>query len=272
MQLDPTPGEPKSRGRRLTLIALPLALLAFGGLRADVRTDLRIVPFYSTGKFGGDATTEVFYVPFIFTARSPRNDFRVTVPYLRVESDELVAIIGGQVIPIGSGSTSEDGLGDIIVRDDYFFYGGGTGKPWLYATARLKIPTADETKGLGSGEFDYGPGVGIIQPVGERWHFLSEAIYMVRGDPDGIDFENTLWFFIGGEARVSDPARVSLFYDRRESVISGKDPTASLILGYSHRYSDKRELRSFLSIGLTDTSEDYGIGIGFVFREERRRR
>jgi hypothetical protein len=270
VRADPSPGKPSEKGRRLALIALPLALLSFGGIRAEVRTDLRIIPFYLTGDFGGNSTTDLYFVPFITTARGSRNDFRVTVPFLSIESEELVAFIGGEVVPIGTGgSTTQSGLGDIVVRDDYFYFEGGGRRPWLYATVRMKLPTADETKGLGSGEFDYGPGAGFIQPVGSRLHLLGEAIYMVRGDPQGIDFRNTLWFFLGGEARLSESSRVSLFYDRRESVIPGNEANADLILGYSHRVSETFGLRSFVTVGLTDTAEDYGVGLGVVFREDR---
>lgn len=236
-----------------------------------MRTDFRVIPSFFTGDFGGNGNTDLYFVPLIFTARGYRNDFRITVPYLSIKSDDLVAIVGGQVIPIGMGSTTESGLGDIVVRDDYFYFLGGGRRPWLYATARLKFPTADETKGLGSGEFDYGPGAGFIQPLGNRWNVLGEAIYMVRGDPPGLDFQNTLWLFIGGEARLSESDRLSLFYDRRESVIPGKKETADLILGYSHKLSDTLMLRSFATVGLTEPAEDYGFGLGLVFREGSRR-
>jgi hypothetical protein len=259
------------RGRRPALAALALALFPSAAIGAGVRTDFRVVPSFFTGDFGGSGSTDLYFVPLIFTARGSRNDFRITVPYLSIKSDDLVAIIGGQVIPIGMGTTTESGLGDIVLRDDFFYLPGGDGRPWLYATARLKFPTGDETRGLGSGEFDYGPGAGIILPVGNRLNLLGEAIYMVRGDPPGLDFHNTWWGFIGGESRLSDSDRLSLYYDRRESVVSGSEDIASLILGYSHAFTETLILRSFATAGLTETAEDYGFGLGLVFREDSRR-
>ena len=94
---------------------------------------------------------------------------------------------------------------------------------------------------------------------------------MVRGDPPGFDFENTWWHFLGGEVHLSETARLSLFYDRRESVIAGKEASADLILGYTQRISNSILLRSFVTIGASDTAEDYGIGLGLVFRPDSRR-
>ncbi|MFQ5878465.1 MAG: transporter [Acidobacteriota bacterium] len=258
------------------LAALPLALLSFvpssGRAAAGVRADLRIVPAFFTGDFGSGVDTDITYIPLVLTARGERNDFRATVPYLSIRSDEPIACSGGDVVGRGAGgSTTESGLGDIVLRDDFFFLPGGARGPWVYASLRLKLPTADETRGLGTGELDYGPGAGLIQPLGAGWHLLGEVLYMVRGDPPGVDFRNTLWIFLGAQARASERARIDVFLDRRQSAVRGREAGLDMGLGYHRRLSEGLDLRSQVFVGLSDTAEDWGLSVGLVLRRSDRR-
>ncbi len=254
--------------RALLWLALALAAPGLAGsARGEVETDLRITPAFFTGDFGSNVDTDVAYLPFTLRARTERNEFRATFSVLSIRTDEPVIFVGGEIIPgTGSGSTSETGPGDIILRDDFFFLQGTSRTPWVYASLRAKLPIADEKKGLGTGEFDYGTGVGMIQPLGGKWSLLAEALYVVRGDPPGIDYENTWWTLLGTQRRLSERTRWSLYYESRESVILGRTTIRDLSTGISRRVSDALSLRADLFVGLSDTSEDYGLSLGFTIR------
>lgn len=262
----------RGTGRR-TPGALLLVLFFSAPSRAEVESDFRLLPAYFSGEFGGGIETRISYVPFILTARSRRNEFRTTVPFLSIQTDQAVTFVGGEVIPAGSGGRqTESGLGDVVLQDDYYFTEGSTHAPWIFAGLRIKLPTGDESRGLGTGETDFGPGGGIIQPLGSRWSLLGEARYVIRGDPPGADYRNTLWVTAGTQVRASESSWVSLFYDRRESVLRGRSAIQDVSAGYDVRISPAVKLRSAVFAGLSDTAEDYGVSLGFSFQASLRDR
>jgi hypothetical protein len=254
-------------GGRAALAALPLALFVFAPARAETRSDLRFLPAYFTGEFGTGIGTDILYLPLIYTATSPRSELRLTAPFLVIHTDEPVTYVGGEVVPGGpGGETTQSGPGDVIVQGEYFFRQGGPGRSWISGSLRVKLPTADEDRGLGTGEVDVGPGVAIIRPLGGSVTLMGQAQYIVRGDPPSADFRDTLWLLAALQARPSPGTAVNLLLERRESVIRGRDAIRSLGLGYDRRLSEAVTLRTALFVGLSDTAEDWGVSAGISLR------
>ena len=224
------------------------------------------MPAYFTGEFGTGIDTDISYFLLILVASSDRQEFRLTTPYLSIHTSEPVSFIGGEFLPAGPGaSTEQSGLGDIVAQEEVFFLRGDRRRPWISGSVRIKFPTADESQGLGTGEADYGPGVAIIQPVGERWTLFASAQYVFRGDPPGIDYRNTAWFTVGAQARLPRSSSLNLVYETRQSVLSDRPDIDDLSLGYDRRFSPGVGFRSAVYVGLSDTAEDYGLSLGLSF-------
>jgi len=246
------------------LAAVPLALLLSSPARAETRSDLRFLVSYFSGDFGTGIDTHIIYVPAILVVTHDKHEFRLTVPYLSITTTEPVTFVGDQVIGRGQGGrTTASGPGDVVLQDEYFFVEGGRARPWLSALFRVKLPTADESRGLGTGEPDAGAGLGIIQPVGKWWSLLGQSQYVVRGDPPGNDLRNTLWLSIGIQRRLSGSTSANLFYERRQSVLPGRPDLSDLSLGCDHGFARKLTLRAAAYLGLSETAEDYGVSAGF---------
>jgi Putative MetA-pathway of phenol degradation len=246
-------------------MALPAAAAA------GRRTDLRFLPAYFNGDFGTGIDTSVTYLPLVLVVSSDRQEFRLTVPYLSIHTSEPVTYLNGEVIGAApGGSTSEAGLGDVVLQDELFLLQGTAHRPWVSAILRVKLPTADDTKGLGSGKTDYGAGAGILQPLGTRWTLIGAWQYVVRGDPPGIDFRDTSWLTAGVQWRRDPGSSWNLFYDRRQSVFRGRADIADLSLGYDHVLGRGATLRSALFLGLSDTAEDAGFSVGVSFSSRKR--
>ena len=238
---------------------------------AGTRTDFRILPAYFSGDYGTGIDTSITYVPLIVVVSSRRQVFRLTVPYLSIHTNQPVVYLNGEVIPApAGGSTSESGLGDVVAQDEVFVLQGSARRPWISGILRVKFPTADETKGLGSGETDYGGGVGVIQPLGPGWNFIGAWQYVVRGDPPGIDFRNTSWVTAGVQWRRSERSSWNAFYEDRQSVIEGNDDLADVSLGYDRVLSPGITLRSTAYAGLSSTAERFGFSAGFSFASRAR--
>jgi hypothetical protein len=235
--------------------------------RCETRTDVRFIPVYFSGDFGSDVQTDILYLPFIFTARTEASEFRITLPFLSIRTDEPVTFAGGEVIRRGAGNpATESGPGDLVVQGERFFVQGDERRPWISGIFRLKVPTADESRGLGTGEFDYGPGAAILQPAGRSLSLFGQALYVVRGDPAGADFRNTLWISAGAQRTISESSSFSLSFEDRQSVVRGRREIRDLSLGYDRRLSPAITLRSALFVGLSDTAEDWGFSAGLSAR------
>ena len=108
---------------------------------------------FSTGKYGGDEDTDMLFIPLTFKYGTDKWSSGLTIPYISLESPGDV-VIGpdGTPIPVpGGASTSESGLGDITASFTWFAYPGTETLPIIDGTGRIKLPTADEDKGLGAG-------------------------------------------------------------------------------------------------------------------------
>lgn len=229
-----------------------------------MRTDFRLLPAYFKGDYGTGIDTAIVYLPMILVLSSDRQELRVTVPYLSIRTSEPVLYLNGEVIaPAPGGSISESGPGDMVVQDEAFFLRGTARRPWVSGILRVKLPTADDTKGLGSGEPDFGGGLGVMQPLGHSWSLIGSWLYIARGDPAGLDFRDTSWLTVGVHRRLSERSSWHVFYDRRQSVIDGNPDLVDCSVGYDRVLWRGFALRSALFAGLSDTAEDFGVSAGF---------
>lgn len=239
---------------------------------AAPRVDLKVLPAFLAGDFGTGVESEITYLPFVLALRGTRGDLRFTAPWLSIRTDQPITFVGGDVIQRGTGgSTHESGLGDVVAEYERFVFNGGATaggrrRPWVSAGLRVKLPTADESRGLGTGEADWGPEAALTQPLGSLWHLLAEARYVVRGDPPGVDYRNTWWLALGAQRMLQEGAVLSIVLDSRQSVLRGRDTIRDLIVGYDRRLSPRTGLRSALYIGASDTAEDFGLMLGLAMR------
>lgn len=247
----------------LPFFVLLAAASSVGGVEAAIRSDVRFLPAYFSGDFGTGIETSILYLPVVLVVSSGRQELRVTVPYLSIRTSEPVLYLNGEVIaPAPGGSTAESGLGDVLVQDEVVFLRGTARRPWVSGVLRIKLPTADDTKGLGSGEPDFGAGAAVTQPLGSGWSLIGSWMHIARGDPAGIDFRDTSWLTLGLHRRMSEQSSWHAFYDRRQSVIEGNPDLADLSLGYDRALARGVTLRSTVFVGLSDTAEDFGVSAG----------
>ena len=58
-------------------------------------------------------------------------------------------------------------------------------------------------------------------------------------------------------------ASASLSYERRDSVLPDRPGISKVALVYDQGLARRVNLRAALSVGLSDSAEDYGLGVGF---------
>ena len=245
-----------------------LTVLAAGYSSAALADDgvtalsLSIGTEFSSGTYGGTVDIEDVYVPLTATARNGPVIYRLTVPYLSVKAPAGTIISGpdGEPVPGMGDVTTESGLGDVIGSVTFLdvMKDARLGLA-IDLTAKVKFATADEDKGLGTGENDYTLQADLFK-FADSFTLLASVGYTLRGDPAGVELEDVALAALGAVYQLSSDTRGGMIFDYRDSSISGSDSVQELTGFLSRRLSDHWQLQLFALAGFTDSSPDWGGG------------
>jgi hypothetical protein len=249
------------------LLIIAFVLMSAEGAAQDAGVDVRFSTGveYSTGKYGGADDIEELYMPLTFRVGLGRIGFRLTAPFLSVTAPEDTIITDPDAEPLpGSGATvTESGLGDVMgALTLYDLYVSDDASFVIDVTGKIKFATADETKGLGTGENDYTMQFDAYRFF-DRLSLQGSAGYRLRGDPPGVDLNDVFLASVGGAWLVSDRTMVGMYFDYRESSISGSDDVQEISGFASFRLSRAWRMELYAFTGLTDSSTDFGGGVLF---------
>jgi hypothetical protein len=245
------------------LLVLALAVAPAHAQDADPSWGFAAGAEFVSGEYGGDESVDEWYVPLTTWVDVGRVSFRVTVPYLSVDAPSGTIIVGpgGQPI-IGDGPrTTESGLGDIIaavtVRDVLTAMEGDLA---LDLTGKVKLGTADEDKGLGSGETDYTVQADLLRFF-PQFTAVASVGYVFRGDPDDYDLDDGMLAMLGGTWFIGNARSLGLFMEYREASFLDNDDRleATGYFGWPIREGWRGSV--YLITGLSDSSPDFGGGV-----------
>jgi hypothetical protein len=249
----PLPGQGSEPGRRScgvvhAAVVLALLLLLPDGLKAEEgRAYLDVSGGYKTGDFGTAVRADLSYLATSLGYVAPTYDVSVTVPYLSLSLR-------------GQGHVS--GRGDIIVRGDRVLVAEGERGFSLDGALAVKLPTADETKGLGTGETDLGGFLNAHQRVaGFRLSLM--AGYIRTGQPANITYNNVSLYGIG-LARTFGLTEVSVSLEGRTTMVPGAQAPAEFHAGIFRVLTSDYALKAGAFAGLNKGGPDSGFEAGLV--------
>lgn len=217
---------------------------------------------YSSGKYGNESSTDILYLPLTIRYDAENWQTKVTLPWLSIDSGgEVVIGPGGEII--GGTGQSESGIGDTTIGVTRFVYPGSDTLPMVDVTGKIKIPTADESKGLGTGEMDFSIDTDLIKTIGQHSLFFNLG-YKIYGDPPDFDYNNVFYTSIGDAYRYQPGTTLGVFYDAREATTDTTEGMSE-IMGYvDHRLNRKWKIMTYGVAGFSDGSPDWGVGIMFT--------
>ncbi len=217
---------------------------------------------YTSGKYTGTQDTQILYVPFIAKYETGPWTLRATVPYVRISGPGNVIGAGADRVTLpGARATqrTESGLGDIVLSAFYNVLSERTSAVGLDIGAKLKLGTADDTKGLGTGQEDWSIQADAFKPLGALTLFGSLG-YRWYGDPPGLDLKNVFYWTVGGAYRVRSDTSAGLAYDFRPAIIAGGGEISELTAFVTRRLSREWKLQPYLVLGFGKASPDWGAG------------
>lgn len=225
---------------------------------------------YETGDYGTGIDTDTLYMPLTIKRYLTRGNVSLTVPYIRQTNTGLVTVIDGVGVKIRRKrvlitENTESGLGDIILRGGLYLL--DSPRHGLTLTGRIKLPTADEEKGLGTGEFDETVGLEFAALLRPPWTLYLDTYYTFIGEPPGADFKNRFSFDMGLGRQLTESVSGSLYYEESTSIVEGTENLRDIMASIEvrlNKFKASRDVRLFVGayVGLTQSSPDYGLSVG----------
>lgn len=249
---------------RMAVVSAASAMFALAGIAGTALAEegartLTVGAEYATGDYGGNSDIDDIYVPITLSWTGEKFSLRATVPYAYVSAPEG-SIIGrrGDVI-VGSGNdVSDSGIGDVLLSGTLLGLVENRDAA-LDLTAKLKLGTGDEDKGLGTGETDYSLQFdGYVFQRDLMW--MGTLGYKWRGDPAGYEVDDTWFATVGVAMWAGRDNRVGTLVSYRPELIAGGDAATEVSVFFDTEVSPRLGAQVYALAGLTDGSPDWGFG------------
>lgn len=226
---------------------------------------------YSKGRYTTPEDTEILVAPI--TGRYATGPVRVTatIPYLRVDSIGTVLVGGAMMGPIVIDAADpaarrgvRDGWGDLQLGASYTLPAALVGEVLVDLTARVKLPTARASRGLGTGEADLFVSADLSYPVGDVAPFVNVG-YRFLGDPDAFDLRNSVSTSVGASYALGRTFLIAS-YDFSRSVTTFIPDAHEVFAGVSGEAGGGFGWTAFGTAGLSEGAPDFGLGLLVTYR------
>ncbi len=263
--------------RRL-VIAIMLLLTSTGpALAEDPWWSISGLVDYSIGDYGTGKDTTLLYIPLTLGV-SPvdRLTLSGTIPYIWQDTQTVVVTGGGVAVrkkkerqlstTPSSVTQTESGLGDILFKGQYVLLEEKDLVPEVSPYLKIKFPTADDSRGLGTGEFDETVGVDFSKTFFERLVGYLSLAYTFIGSPSGEDLRDSFGWSVGAAYRVTQPLSVFTFLEGATAISPGEADPLEILFGAEYKLTTALKLTGSVGKGLSNGSPDYEITAGFSVR------
>jgi hypothetical protein len=205
----------------------------------------------------------MLYIPYFASFKQDRLTWKAGVSWVSIDGPGTV-IDGGVVLP-GGASRRESGLGDTWISLSYEIEAFPVERGFLDITGKLKIPTADEDKGLGTGKFDQVLQLDYMYPC-DRLIPMATLGYKHRGDPATYNLNNSVFLSVGGDWRQTEKLHLGASLDYQQASVAGQEDPLDLFGYLSYKTNHRWTTTPYLYFGLSEGSPDFGGGIQLIFK------
>jgi hypothetical protein len=242
-------GAPTGRAAAVFLV-LGLTLFPSVSPAADRQVYFALDGGVQAGDFGTPVRNTLYSVSSTLGMVTKKYDCSVTLPYQFLQQSS-----GGQ-------SATESGLGDFVIQAGYVLVAERADGMSLNGALAVKLPTADETQGLGTGKTDIGATFSLGQRLGPARLSLLGGFIKV-GDPAGQDY-NDVTLYGAGVSGTQGGTRLYASLAERRALIAGADNPLEVYVGFFHLFGRRMAIRGTAFAGLNDGGPEYGASLGFV--------
>ena len=239
---------------------------------------LSLSSFVSEGTYDTQETTRLTFTALSLRRTFPKGDLGVRVPWLDIRSTGSVVVFQGVVFPAltprlaGAGArttrrtTRESGLGDVGITGRLFLVEESGGRPAVDLTARVELPTGDETRGLGMGAASAEIGLEVANPLGSAWVALASASYTISGRPPDLHVQNPWEYAVGIGAYPVRSILLSASYEQWRSVIPGAPIGRDILTTATIAAGRRLRILTSAQFPLSNQASAFGAGGGLAVR------
>jgi len=258
------------------LLGVVLMLLGVTSALAEdhPRVSLSTSVNYSVGDYGTGKDTTIVYVPFTLGV-SPldRLWLSVTVPFVYQDTQNVIITSGGVAsrkeekgkLARPGRSTTEEGIGDVLLKVSYAILEEKALIPEIAPYVKIKFPTADENRGLGTGEYDETIGVDLSKRLIHGLFGYLSLSYTFIGSPPGSDLRNSFGWSLG-PAYALGPVSVFGFLEGATAIAPGQEDPLDVRVGAEFGLLPALKLTGAVTRGLSKGSADWGVSAGLALR------
>jgi hypothetical protein len=242
------------------IAAAALVLCAGTASAAEGELSLGIGFNYSVGDYGSGTDTEIVSVPVTARYETERWVLKLAVPYISVSGDVTVVPGVGRVGTAATQTRTDSGPGDIVASATYAAYFDRAARLGVDVTGKVKLATAEESRGLGTGETDISLLVEPYKTFDRTTMFGSLGYHML-----GAPLEDVMSWSAGVTYRLNDRDSVGAAYDWREKVSSGAGDLSEVTLFWTRRLDRQWKLQAYVLKGFSNGSPDVGVGASIAY-------
>ncbi|HVK53455.1 MAG TPA: hypothetical protein VM532_00345 [Burkholderiales bacterium] len=249
----------------------------------DTNLSLGVGANYSSGDYGTSTTTRITSAPVTARLDSGAWTLKLSVPYTRISggADVIPGVgvttntnpnkrgrgrggNGGTTTTSTTSSESESGMGDVVFTVTNNVYNNAAGQWGVDLSGKIKFGTADEDKGLGTGENDYSVLVDLYKQI-NQWTLFGGVGYTDLGSSEFIQLDNVFSASLGSTYKLNDVNSLGFSFDYREKSsdtgFSQREMTAFVV----HKFNKTWKGQAYLLKGFSDGSPDWGVGASVTY-------
>ena len=222
---------------------------------------------YSQGKYGSGAESKTLSLPFTARYETGRWTYKATLRWLEVEGPANFVPGFGHVDNSGkpkkrnfAGTTTESGIGDTTLSTTYNAVYNDDLESGVDLTGRVKLPTADAAKGLGTGSTDFSGQIDVYRTF-DRLTVFGDVGYYWFGHSDYVELKNAMNYGIGASQKMNDRDSLGLSLDGRQKASVGGAPQRELTFFWNRRMTRDTRFQAYALVGLANGSPDFGLGV-----------
>jgi outer membrane scaffolding protein for murein synthesis (MipA/OmpV family) len=220
---------------------------------------------YSSGKYGGTQSTDILVGLSDVSLKTGNFQFSASVPYVSINGPADVVVGAGGVPAIvnrkrSTASTTREGLGDLNLSATYSIPSEYLDGFEADLSGRTKLATADTSRGLSSGEIDFGFSADVSRQF-DIWAPFVTFGYRVPGSPRTYSLNSAPSFSVGTSVQLDEKFLAIVSYDFDGSISSTLADSQQLFASGSWMFNDHLTLTAYAELGLSSGAPGVGTGL-----------
>jgi hypothetical protein len=226
-----------------------------------------------SGKYGGKKRSTFLSFPATLGYDHDGVIASVSVPYVLQRTHGNVVRVGGRVVRVGGKAQhqakTEGGLGDILVDAGYYVVDSQDEVPYLLLDGEIKIPTADDERGLGTGAPDETIRATTGVTLWKHLKLTAELGYQFTGQPEDIpssttDFHDVVVFGGGVGYKFDSSNTLWAKFDGTTELAPHTAPYEVVYFEYDHTFKNDSRLLFTVGFGLTSASPGLSLELAYL--------